>query len=85
MLGGILNLRHDAETIKFRLRTEANMTLRALATALGRDPSTISMVISGRRLSAPITRAILELLDEDDPAALWPSKFAQVEKSEGQT
>lgn len=84
MLGGSLDLRHDAETLKYRLRTEANMTLRALALALNRDPSTVSMVVSGRRASAPITAAILDLLGEDDPASLWPSKFSRHQQSEGQ-
>lgn len=53
----------DAELIKYRLRSEANLSLKQLSKLLNRDPSTISMVIHGRRKSAPIMRAIFAILD----------------------
>ena len=53
----------DANLIKYRLLSEANLTLKDLAAKLKRDPSTISMVIHGRRKSAPIMQAIAEILE----------------------
>ena len=53
----------DANLIKYRLLSEANLSLKDLAKKLKRDPSTISMVIHGRRKSAPIMQAIAEILD----------------------
>ena len=53
----------DANLIKYRLLSEANLTLKDLAAKLKRDPSTISMVIHGRRKSAPIMQAIVAILD----------------------
>lgn len=75
-LEGELDVRYEAEVIKFRLKTEAKMSLKDVAKTLGCDPSTVSMVVSGRRSSSSITSELLKLLKEDDPAALWPSKFA---------
>lgn len=51
-----------AAEIKYRLATEANMTLTKFAKEIGRDPSTVSMVIHGRRKSKPIMDAISEVL-----------------------
>jgi len=76
-----LDLRYDAEVIKFRLRTEAKISLKDLAKIIGCDPSTVSMIVSGRRTSASITTAILDLLGEDDPATLWPTKYSLCKKS----
>ncbi|MDX8355577.1 helix-turn-helix transcriptional regulator [Cognatiyoonia sp. IB215182] len=53
----------DAALIKYRLRSEADLTLKLLAERLDCHPSTISMVINGRRKSAPIMNAIFEILD----------------------
>ncbi|MDF1671586.1 MAG: helix-turn-helix transcriptional regulator [Roseovarius sp.] len=53
----------DAYLIKYRLLSEANLSLKDLAKKLKRDPSTISMVIHGRRKSAPIMQAIADILD----------------------
>ncbi|WP_299938222.1 helix-turn-helix transcriptional regulator [uncultured Pelagimonas sp.] len=53
----------DANLIKYRLLSEANLSLKDLAKKLKRDPSTISMVIHGRRKSAPIMQAIADILD----------------------
>jgi len=58
----------DAELIKYRLRSEANISLKKLGKILGKDPSTISMVIHGRRKSAPILKAIFEILDANKEA-----------------
>lgn len=55
----------DANLIKYRLLSEANLSLKQLAKKLDRDPSTISMVIHGRRKSAPIMKAIFAILDPD--------------------
>ena len=57
----------DANLIKYRLLTEANLSLKDLAKKLKRDPSTISMVIHGRRKSAPIMQAIADILDPTSP------------------
>ena len=53
----------DGNLIKYRLLSEANLSLKDLAEKLKRDPSTISMVIHGRRKSAPIMQAIADILD----------------------
>lgn len=62
-LGDTMDQKPNADLIKYRLRSEANMSLKELAIKLNRDPSTISMVIHGRRKSAPIMNAIFEILD----------------------
>ena len=62
---GHMEHRPDANLIKYRLRAEANLSLKQLGKLLGKDPSTISMVIHGRRKSAPIMKAIFEILYQD--------------------
>lgn len=62
-----MDLEPDPELIKYRLRSEANLSLKQLGKRLGKDPSTISMVIHGRRTSAPIMRAISAILDPKTP------------------
>lgn len=64
-LEGSMQQKPDASLIKYRLQSEANLSLKQLAKKLKRDPSTISMVIHGRRKSAPILKAIFEILDPD--------------------
>ena len=58
-----MDLKPDAALLKYRLQSEANMSLKQVALRIGRDPSTVSMVISGRRKSAPIMKAIFDILD----------------------
>jgi transcriptional regulator with XRE-family HTH domain len=58
-----MDLKPDAALLKYRLKSEANMSLKQVALRIGRDPSTVSMVINGRRKSAPIMKAIFEILD----------------------
>ena len=62
-LEGSMQQKPDASLIKYRLQSEANLSLKQLAKKLKRDPSTISMVIHGRRKSAPIRQAIADILD----------------------
>ena len=54
-----------AEIIKCRLRIEAGFTIKELAAHLGRNPSTISLVIGGHRKSLPVITEIARLLGED--------------------
>jgi transcriptional regulator with XRE-family HTH domain len=60
-----MKIRNTAEVIKFRLRTEAGLTIKDLAKNLGRSPSTISLVICGHRKSFPVISEIARLLGED--------------------
>lgn len=60
-----MEIRGTAEIIKFRLRTEAGLTIKELAAHLGRNPSTISLVIGGHRKSLPVITEIARLLGED--------------------
>lgn len=60
-----MEIRGSAEIIKFRLRTEAGLTIKELAIRLGRNPSTISLVIGGHRKSLPVITEIARLLGED--------------------
>lgn len=60
-----MEIRGTAEIIKFRLRTEAGLTIKELASRLGRNPSTISLVIGGHRKSLPVITEIAHLLGED--------------------
>lgn len=52
-----------AEEIKFRLKTEAGMSLAQFADSINRHPSTVSMVIHRRRTSSPIMAKIVETLE----------------------
>lgn len=54
-----------AETIKFRLKTEARMSLCDVAKKLGRHPSTVSLVLNGTRKSWPVIVAVAEILGDD--------------------
>lgn len=47
-----------AEEIKFRLKTEAGLSLKDFAKSIGCHPSTVSMVIHRRRKSGPIMEKI---------------------------
>lgn len=60
-----MEIRGTAEIIKFRLRTEAGLTIKELASRLERNPSTISLVIGGHRKSLPVITEIARLLGED--------------------
>ena len=44
-----MKIHGTAEIIKCRLRIEAGFTIKELAAHLGRNPSTISLVIGGHR------------------------------------
>lgn len=55
-----------AEEIKFRLKTQAGFSLRSFAQSIGRHPSTVSMVIHGRRQSQPIMNKIEQALKKAD-------------------
>lgn len=54
-----------AETIKFRLKCEAGLTIRDVARQLERHPSTVSLVLHGIRRSRPVVLAIAEILGDD--------------------
>lgn len=60
-------MKQDAHLIKYRLLSEAGLTLTDLASKIKRDPSTISMVIHGRRKSAYVMDEISKILDPDTP------------------
>lgn len=53
----------SAAEIKFRLETEAGLSIAAFAATIGRHPSTVSMVIHRRRTSGPIMTKIAETLE----------------------
>ncbi|PIL20254.1 hypothetical protein P775_09900 [Puniceibacterium antarcticum] len=60
-----MKFRGTAEIIKCRLRIEAGLSIKELASRLGRNPSTISLVIGGHRKSLPVITEIARLLGED--------------------
>lgn len=72
----------DAALIKYRLHSEANMSLKQVAKRLNRDPSTVSMVIAGRRKSAPIMKAIFDILDASQVAHLEPADQQAIRNEE---
>ncbi len=52
----------SAAEIKFRLATEAGLSIAQFAEMINRHPSTVSMVIHRRRTSGPIMAKIAETL-----------------------
>lgn len=53
----------SAAEIKFRLATEAGLSIAQFAEKINRHPSTVSMVIHRRRTSGPIMAKISETLE----------------------
>lgn len=72
--------RARAETIKFRLRMEADMSLRDVARRLDCDPSTVSQVLAGKRKSRRILKEIADLLSED--RASFMNLFAETDRGD---
>jgi plasmid maintenance system antidote protein VapI len=63
----------SAAEIKFRLETEAGLSIAAFAAIIERHPSTVSMVIHRRRTSNPIMTKIAETLEAARSAQKQPS------------
>ncbi len=76
-------MKQDAHLIKYRLLSEAGLTLTALAHKINRDPSTISMVIHGRRKSSYVMDAISNILDRHAPDTPSAESIDTVIKKEG--
>lgn len=66
----------SAAEIKFRLATEAGLTIAQFAATINRHPSTVSMVIHRRRTSARIMAKIAETLE----AARATSKHLSIDQ-----
>jgi IS30 family transposase len=63
----------SAAEIKYRLETEAGLSIAAFAARINRHPSTVSMVIHRRRTSNPIMTKIAETLEAARSAQRQPS------------
>lgn len=72
-------IRKEAEEIKYRLRIEAGLTLAQFAERIERDPSTVSMVINGRRTGSYVMQKVSETLNDrfGEPTSGQISKTAK--------